>query len=263
MQLRTIPAKQGYIWIQQGLQIFRCHPINMLMLVMVYTFFIRLTLLIPIIGILAILFITPGISVSFAYACHSITKNQPVKPSIFLQIYRNTTPKIVQRLLWLGAIYTSTVLLITLINILLFIDFQTFLPILTEKQLLSEEATRQIYTIMLSSGLLYLPIAMLMWFAPLLLVTKNYSIPQALFFSWLACWRNRNAFMLYLGLWLVILIGFPVVFEKLLAEINLAYISNLFLTFYSLGMLAIFYCSFYASWKSCFYETENISSESI
>ena len=39
MQLRTIPAKQGYIWIQQGLQIFRCHPINMLMLVMVYIFF--------------------------------------------------------------------------------------------------------------------------------------------------------------------------------------------------------------------------------
>jgi hypothetical protein len=263
MQLRTLPAKQGYFWVQQGLQIFRHHPINMLMLVMVYTLFIRLILLIPIIGILTVLFITPGISVSFAYACHSILNNQPVKPSIFLQVYRNRTSKSVQRLLWLGAIYTSTVLLITLINILLFVDLQTFLPLFTEKQLLPEEATRQLYMIMLSSGLLYLPIAMLMWFAPLLLVTKNYTIPQALFFSWLACWRNRNAFIFHLGIWLVILIGVPILFEKLLAGINLIYISNLLLTFYSLGMLAIFYCSFYVSWKSCFCETDNLSTESI
>lgn len=263
MQLRTVPAKQGYIWLRQGLQIFHCNPINIFMLVIVYIFFIRLSLLIPVIGVLTVLFVSPGISVSFAYACHRVIKNQPVKPSIFLQIYRNTTPKIKQRLLWLGAIYTSTVLLISLTNILLFIDFQTFLPFFSEKQFLPEEAIKQIYTAMLFSGLFYLPIAMLMWFAPLLLVTKNYSIPQAFFFSWLACWRNRNAFVLYLGIWLLMLIGFPILFEKLLAEINLDYLSNLVLTFYSIAMLAIFYCSFYASWKSCFYVPEKNPSESI
>lgn len=256
MQLLTVPAMQGYIWFRQGLQIFRRNPINLLILVILYMLFIQLALWIPVFGLLAILLASPGISVSFAHASQMTMENQPVRLSIFFQVYRNATTTTARRLFWLGLIYACSVLTISLACMFSFIDFQALIPVLTDKTPLTPEITKQLYTTLLFSSLFYLPVAMLMWFSPLLIAIENHSMPQALFLSWLACWRNRHAFALYIVIWIVLLVGLPFLFENALEKISLDNFASLLLTPYSIIMLAILYCSFYASWKSCFYESE-------
>ena len=41
----------------------------------------------------------------------------------------------------------------------------------------------------------YLPVAMLFWFAPILVAWHDVPPAKALFFSFVSCWRNRGAFV--------------------------------------------------------------------
>ena len=54
------------------------------------------------------------------------------------------------------------------------------------------------------SALLYAPVLMMTWFAPQLVAWHRQPIGKALFFSFIACWRNRWPFLL-LGLILIAL----------------------------------------------------------
>lgn len=47
-------------------------------------------------------------------------------------------------------------------------------------------------------GLLSVPFAMTIWFAPPLVAWYRMPVPKALFFSFFACWRNRGAILVYL-----------------------------------------------------------------
>ncbi len=48
----------------------------------------------------------------------------------------------------------------------------------------------------------YLPVAMLFWFAPILVAWHDFPPVKALFFSFVICWRNRGAFVIYGVLWI-------------------------------------------------------------
>ena len=50
----------------------------------------------------------------------------------------------------------------------------------------------------------YIPVAMLFWFAPILVAWHDVPPAKALFFSFVSCWRNRGAFVFYGALWIAI-----------------------------------------------------------
>ncbi|MFZ4056168.1 MAG: hypothetical protein ACOYJ4_08455, partial [Polynucleobacter sp.] len=60
MKLNSVNAQQGYIWIRQGIWLFKQNPLGFLMLVFLYIFLVQLAILIPIVGVFAILLITPS-----------------------------------------------------------------------------------------------------------------------------------------------------------------------------------------------------------
>ncbi len=52
--------------------------------------------------------------------------------------------------------------------------------------------------------LCYLPVAMLFWFALILVAWHDIPPAKALFFSLVSCWRNRGAFVLYGVIWIAV-----------------------------------------------------------
>ena len=56
-------------------------------------------------------------------------------------------------------------------------------------------------TAMWATMLLYLPLSMLFWHAPALVYWQGVAPVKSLFFSWMGCWRNKGAFVVYLLVW--------------------------------------------------------------
>jgi hypothetical protein len=257
MQLLHVPMKQGYIWVRQGLWLFCRNPAVSLMLVLLYIFLIQFALLIPIIGVLAVLISTPTIFLGFMAVYRAMLGGPGFKFSLLFQGYWQKNPKIAKRLLGLGFIYAAAVLLISLVIVNL-IDLRALLPAIARGQT-TAPAIRQLYVALFLGGLLYLPVAMLLWFAPLFVAWENTSITQALFFSWLGCWRNRYAFALYLAIWVVVFGVVPLWLENLLGQLSAEKLARFVITPYTITMMAWLYSSFYATWKGCFAEEKDAS----
>jgi hypothetical protein len=256
MKLHSVSTSEGFTWIRQGLWLFKQNPLGFLMLVFTYVFAVQLFILIPVIGVLAILLVTPTLSVGFMTACRGTIQKEPIRPTVYL-IALMGSPLIRRRILQLGLIYTLLIFMLSFILSLL-IDFELLMPLVTGDKLVGSEALSQLYWVLIVGGLLYIPVSMLMWFAPVLVAWENMPVSQALFSSWLACWMNRGAFCWYLLIWGVLLIAMPLLLGMTLNALDLGQVASFVIAPCSLLGLTVMYCSFFASWKSCFVDSSPV-----
>ncbi|MCY0856076.1 BPSS1780 family membrane protein [Cupriavidus sp. D39] len=251
MQLLEVSAKEGYVWFRQGVWLFRKNPLAFLMLLFVYLIAAQLAVFVPLIGIIALLVVTPGLSVGIMTACREVILNKRVLPTVLLAGFRGNGKQASRNLLVLGGIYAGLVFVLSLIAGSL-VDISTLVPILLKEEAPSAESVRQLYFALMIGAALYTPIAMLFWFAPLLTAWHNVPPVKALFFSWTACWRNRGAFLAYGVVFAVLLVAVPFFLEALFGALGAEAVLSFLVTPYSLLMLAIMYCSFYATYRGCF-----------
>lgn len=78
MQLLEVPAKEGYVWFRQGIWLFRKNPLAFLMLLFIYLIAAQLAIVVPLIGIIALLVVTPGLSVGVMTACREVIDRKSV-----------------------------------------------------------------------------------------------------------------------------------------------------------------------------------------
>jgi hypothetical protein len=258
MKLNYVAPKDGYTWIRQGIWLFKQNPIGFLMLVFMYVFAAQLAVIIPVIGVLAVLLITPTLSVGFMTACRQAIQKERIRPTVYF-VALQSSPLIRNRILQLGLVYAIMILLLSFILSLL-VDFELLLPLMMSDKPITTEALRQVYLVLFFGAMLYVPVAMLMWFSPILIAWSDMSVPQALFSSCLACWANKAAFFLYLSIWSAILIAIPLSVGMLLDAINLGQAASFIIAPISMAGLTVMHCSFYATWKACFTEGETIPS---
>lgn len=252
MKLNSVTANEGYTWIKQGIWLFKQNPLGFLMLVFLYVFLAQLAVLLPVIGVFAVLLLTPTLAVGFMTACRQAIQKERISPAVYL-IALQSGALIRRRMLQLGLIYAALILLLSFILSLL-VDFELLLPLMTSDQAISPEALRQIYLVLFFGAILYIPVAMLMWFSPVLIAWADMPIAQALFSSFLACWTNKAAFFIYLAFWSVILIAIPLTVGMIFDAINLGQVASFIIAPISMAGLTIMHCSFYATWKACFSE---------
>lgn len=258
MKLNHVTPKDGYTWIRQGIWLFKQNPIGFLMLVFLYVFAAQLAVIIPVIGVLAVLLITPTLSVGFMTACRQAIQKERIRPTVYF-VALQSSPLIRNRILKLGLVYASMILLLSFILSLL-VDFELLLPLMTGDKPITPEALRQVYLVLFFGAMLYVPVAMLMWFSPILIAWSDMSVPQALFSSCLACWTNKAAFFLYLSIWSAILIAIPLSVGMIFDAMNLGQAASFIIAPISMAGLTVMHCSFYATWKACFTEGETIPS---
>jgi hypothetical protein len=256
MKLNSVPPKEGYTWIRQGIWLFKQNPLGFLMLVFMYVFVAQLAVIIPVVGVFAVLLLTPTLSVGFMTACRQAIQKERIRPMVYLVALQSGV-LIRKRMMQLGLVYAALILLMSFALSLL-IDFETLLPIMTSDKPITPEALRQIYLVLLFGAILYIPVAMLMWFSPILVAWADMSIPQALFSSWLACWTNKAAFFFYLAIWSAVLIAIPFCIGMVFDALDFGQAASFIVAPISMAGLTIMHCSFYASWKACFTEDEVI-----
>lgn len=250
MRLNSVAPKEGYTWIRQGIWLFKQNPLGFLMLVFMYVFLAQLAVIIPVIGVFAVLLLTPTLSVGFMTACRQAIQKERIRPSVYL-IALQSGQFIRNRILQLGLVYAALILLMSFVLSLL-VDFETLLPLMTTDKPITPEALRQVYLVLVFGAILYIPIAMLMWFSPILIAWADMSVPQALFSSWLACWTNKTAFFFYLAIWSAILIAIPLTIGMIFDALNFGQAASFIVAPISMAGLTIMHCSFYATWKACF-----------
>ena len=198
MKLNSVLPKEGYTWIRQGIWLFKQNPLGFLMLVFIYVFAAQLAVIVPIVGVFAVLLLTPTLAVGFMTACRQAIQKDRISPMVYL-IALKSSALVRRRILQLGLVYAALILLLSF-TLSLLVDFELLIPLLTSDKPLTPEALRQIYLVLFFGAMLYVPVAMLMWFSPVLVAWADMSVAQALFSSWLACWANKLAFFLYLSL---------------------------------------------------------------
>jgi hypothetical protein len=110
-------------------------------------------------------------------------------------------------------------------------------------------------------AMLYVVMAAIFWFAPALVGWHGIRITQALFFSWIACWRNKWAFLVYGLCWLAVFLGIDTLISMLvligLAPTTAASIQipiNVVAT-------SVLYCSFYTSYVAVFDSNVAVSND--
>ena len=256
MKLNTVAPKEGYTWIRQGIWLFKQNPLGFLMLVLMYIFAAQLAVIIPVIGVFAVLLLTPTLSVGFMTACRQAIQKERIRPTVYL-VALQSGELIRKRILQLGLIYAALILLLSFVLSLL-VDFEMLIPLLTSDTVITPEALRQIYLVLLFGAILYIPVAMLMWFSPVLVAWADMSVSQALFSSWLACWTNKAAFFFYLSIWSVVLIAIPLTIGMLFDVLDFGQAASFLVAPISMAGLTLMHCSFYATWKACFTEDEVI-----
>ncbi|QWD63734.1 BPSS1780 family membrane protein [Polynucleobacter sp. MWH-UH2A] len=252
MRLNAVDPKEGYTWIRQGIWLFKQNPLGFLMLVFMYVFVAQLAVIVPVIGVFAVLLLTPTLSVGFMTACRQAIQKERIRPSVYL-IALQSGQFVRNRILQLGLVYAALILLMSFALSLL-VDFETLLPLMTTDKPITPEALRQVYLVLVFGAVLYIPIAMLMWFSPILIAWADMSVPQALFSSWLACWTNKAAFFFYLAIWSAILIAIPLTIGMIFDALNFGQAASFIVAPISMAGLTIMHCSFYATWKACFTE---------
>ena len=254
MKLNAVTPKEGYTWIRQGIWLFKQNPLGFLMLVFIYVFTAQLAVIIPVIGVFAVLLLTPTLSVGFMTACRQAIQRERIGPMVYL-IALQSGVLIRKRMLQLGLIYATLIVLMSFILSLL-VDFEMLLPLMTGDKAMTPEALRQIYLILFFGGILYIPIAMVMWFSPILVAWADMSVAQALFSSCLAFWTNKAAFFFYISIWGAILIAMPLTIGMVFDALDFGQAASFIIAPISIAGLTVMHCSFYATWKACFGEEE-------
>ena len=257
MQINRVQASTGYVWIRQGIWLFKQNTFTLLMLVFLYVFLVQLSMFIPVIGFIVILILNPVFSVGFLTGCQKVIRKEAVRPTIYLSALKNYPREIKSRLLKLGSIYAVLIVFISFIASQ-FVNIEKIIPLISDGSLSNPDIVKELYFAMIVAGILYMPIAMLMWFSPQLIAWKNLSIPKALFGSWMAFWLNKGAFFVYFSTWAIILIAIPLFVGAIFEAVQLNEYASYVITPFSLGAITVLYCTFFATWKGCF--TDNSES---
>lgn len=251
MQLIEVTPRDGYVWFRQGLWLFRKSPLTFLLLLFIYLMALQLAIFIPLIGIVAALVLNPGLSVGIMTACREVIQNRRVSPTVLVSAFRTGNKAAVSGLLKLGGLYALVVFVLSLLVGVL-VDLGELVPVFMREAEPTAETASILYRAVLVAALLYIPVAMAFWFAPLLVAWHGVTPVKAVFFSWIACWRNRSAFLLFGLIFGVLMIAVPFLLEAFFRMIDASAFMSFIVTPYSLAILTILYCAFYATYRGCF-----------
>ncbi|NBP47435.1 MAG: hypothetical protein EBU64_05200 [Burkholderiaceae bacterium] len=144
MNLNSVSTNEGYVWVRQGVWLFKQNPLGFLMLVFMYVFIAQLAVMIPLAGVFAVLILTPALSVGFMTACRQTIQKERILPTAYLAAFRSNNPEVKKRILQLGLVYAVMIFALSLIASMV-IDFQALLPFVTNDKPITPEVMQTLY----------------------------------------------------------------------------------------------------------------------
>lgn len=259
MQLIEQPAKAGMHWIKMGWMIYRKQPIVLTTLFLSYLFAVSVLTLIPVLGMLVPPLLLPGITFGFFKAAEATILDKPIFPSLLIAGFYEPGKPFNQaqaiELLILGVFYLTGLSAILMLASLVDGGIMLNMMSSTEKIDLSDDQKVAMAEGLMVAICLYIPLSLILWHAPALVVWEGQKAIKAVFFSAVACWRNKVPFMVYGVGWLTLLLSIPMSLSILF---NLLFEDPALIRMLVLPVLivmnTVFVCTFYPMYKATFQE---------
>lgn len=250
MQAAILPIHAGWFWIQQGYRICRSQPLAMFFWSMTLGLLISFSYLIPLFGQIALIIATPSLTFITLSACRRIDVGEVMQLGMWTRPLRDRDVR--RRLMALGLAYLGCCLAGGLLATLPFLGNLTAA---LEGQVDELALLHAMRAPMLAFALLYILISMLFWHAPALIGWHAVPMKRALFYSMVACWRNKWAFLLYGISWGAIFLAAQFVGVFLVMLGLSAAAVQLLMTPLNIAIAAVLYASFYPAYVSIFHRT--------
>jgi len=199
---RAVPAMRGWSWIVDGWALFRQQPAVWIGLVIVaFLIFIGMAL-IPLLGSLAGMVLTPVFAGGLFAACSDQDQGRPLSVSHLFAGFRERFGT----LLSIGFIYLGVTIAVTLVvGVVTGAGMWTLLGSGTDPEALAGMGLTLLVAGLIMVGLL-LPVFMALWFAPALAMFHQQGPAEAMKASFAACLKNVLPFLVYSVI--VLLLGF-------------------------------------------------------
>ncbi|HUH59017.1 MAG TPA: BPSS1780 family membrane protein [Candidimonas sp.] len=249
MQAAILPFTSGWSWIQEGFKLFKRQPMAMFFWSLMTGFLITVSYLIPLFGQMALIASTPILTFITLSACRNIASGRPMLLSMWLEPLRDQATR--RRLFGLGLAYLVCCLAGGFLATLPYMD--GLMAAMDAEGSIDEEALiAAMRGPFITFALIYIVISALFWHAPALIGWHGVKITQALFFSMVACWRNKFPFLVYGASWAAIFFAVQMV-GSFLATLGISPGTvQMMLTPVNIMVAAVLYCSFYPAYVSVF-----------
>jgi hypothetical protein len=204
VRAHIVPAARGARWLGEGWQMFRAAPLGWLSVVFVYLFGTQAMALVPGVGLAVALVAVPGLSVGLMAAARASSRGGAVQVALLLEGFRNGAPA----QLVLGAVYLACSVLI-FAALALVDEAGALRAVLAGSRAAEPAEAGDVALAGAAAAALYVPVAMLFWFAPVLAAWHSVGPGKALFFSFVACLLNWRAFLAYAALAALLMLAAP------------------------------------------------------
>ncbi len=233
MEARVVEASKGWQWVVDGFGVFRKYPLMWIVLTIALVAIWMVSFAIPILGPLLFTLLSPVLFAGLMIGCKAVETGEELQFShLFAGFQKNATA-----LVTIGGIYLVGTIVI--VGLIFAASGGAMLSTVLQKspsdlQMLAG-ALRSMALALLVGFALYIPLLMLIWFAPLLVVFHNLSPAAAMKLSFAACLMNWLPFLVYGAVVLV-----------------LWFIASIPLFLGLVVLLPVLICSVYASYKDIF-----------
>jgi len=236
MEAKQVAAGRGWQWVVQGFGLFRKNPLIWLALFAVYLIIVLALSIIPMVGPLVSMLLSPVFSAGFLLGCKALEQDEELELAHLFAGFRTNTAQLIT----VGGVYLVGNVVVAGIVMMLGGGSLLNMGLLANPQpdpALLAGALGGMMLALLGGLLLLVPLLMAYWFAPALVVFDNMHAVDAMKLSFAACWRNMVPFLVY---------GLVTFVLAMLAAIP-----------FGLGFLVLvptITASFYASYKDVFGE---------
>ncbi len=249
MQAAILPFSAGWQWINDGFGLFKRQPMAMFFWSLVTGLLISLTYIIPLFGQMALIAAMPCLTFIVLNACRHIESGRQIMPGMWLEPLRDTKAR--KALFRLGLAYLAVCLLCGFVATVPFLD-TLMAAVDTDGQINAQALAEAVQGPFITFGVIYVVISAVFWHAPALVGWHGIKMSQSLFFSMVACWRNKWPFLLYGASWAGIFFAMQSI-DGILTGIGLSQaVAQLVMTPVNLLVAAVLYCSFYPTYMSVF-----------
>jgi len=261
MQAIKLPASAGWHWISKGLMIFLHKPAPIFAWAMTVMLLLIFASLVPPIGPLAFIVLFPTISFLSFMLCRLAIGSRTVTSATWLKILRRKG--LFRQLLLLGmwyAIWNICIALGVLFGSVTDLPEATIQAALTEQNL--QPLLEALHVPLIILVVLNVLLSAFLWYAPALVGFCGLSAGRAMFYSAVACWRNKKAFLVYGLMFAALYWSIAQIIDLLL----LLGVSPPMLMMVQIpvhvAIASVLYCSMLPSFADVFDESPSLASES-
>lgn len=267
MQVRRVEAGRGARWMLGGFRLLATKPLALLALVVFDVFLLLVPSVLPLVGPLVPTLLTPVFGVGLMVAMRATDRGGNPVPQMLFSAFGEEGGHAWRNLLVLGAI--SAIATMGAVALTALADGGSLFGSVTgmDDDMAPAPASGpadaaqgnggqgtpialpEISPALLLFLLLLLPIQAGSWYAPLFIAWHGLPVAKSIFFSFVAVWRNKAAFAVYVLAWVAAVIAISTVASWLILLTNVPTIRSMLLFFMSLAILTAMYGSVWLSYR--------------